>query len=56
MSKLPLLTALFCMLLISACSTSMDCLTPPQILSLRFVDKDGNDLLRPTNPNAFKIA
>ncbi len=55
MSKLPLLLALFCIVFCSACSTSMDCLTPPQLLSLRFVDKDGNDLLRPANPNAFKI-
>jgi hypothetical protein len=49
-SLLLLFAALF-----SSCSKEPNtCFTPPASIHMQLIDKDGNDLLNPSNPNGYK--
>ncbi len=49
-----LATIVCSMLLLSCKKEQLACFTPPQQIMIRLLDKDGSDLLDPTNLNGYK--
>jgi hypothetical protein len=48
---------LLCLVLLVSCSKErISCFTPPEPTLIRLVDKDGMDLLNPSNPNGYKLS
>ena len=54
---LPSVLLILCFALLLACNKEqLICFTPPQPTLIRIVDKEGTDLLNPSNLNGYKIA
>jgi hypothetical protein len=57
MFKLSIPSFLLCLVLLISCSKErISCFTPPEPTLIRLVDKDGIDLLDPSNPNGYKLS
>jgi hypothetical protein len=56
MFKLRLLPCLLCLILLASCSKEIiSCFTPPEPTLIRLLDKNGTDLLDPSNPSGYKL-
>ncbi len=54
---LPSVLSILCFALLFACNKEQPiCFTPPQPTLIRIVDKEGTDLLNPSNLNGYKFA
>gem|GEM_PF-2871191 len=57
MFKLRMLLAAICLLFVLSCSKEIiSCFTPPEPTFIRLLDRNGVDLLDPSNPNGYKLS